>query len=121
MNETFVVTVFGAALSGLTFVVYRHPDGYRRIFLVVLPVCLFLAILICSDNLGYGLAMITSLHDDLQRNPNDPLNAHSFAIQQLYEKRELIKTFLMYLMPAIGYLIFLRFLPDILGLRRQRI
>jgi TRAP-type C4-dicarboxylate transport system permease small subunit len=120
VNQPLLVTIVGAILSGLSFIAYKHPEGYRRIFVVVFPICVFVAFIICEYHVGYIYAVIGSAYDDLQRYPDAALKDHAFPIQELYAKREFVRTFLMYFVPAIGYLAFLRFLPEILGLGRSR-
>ena len=120
MNETLIVTLSAAALSGLTIVAYKHPEGYQRIFTFALPPLVMLALFITSAQigaLGYG---ISAAYDNLQKYPNDPIKEHSFPIQSMHDASHFLITFYLYFLPAVAYLVFLRFLPQILGLSRSR-
>ena len=48
MIETIISGLALAVVSGLTFVAYKHPDGYKRIVKFIGPVCLLYS-------LGYAL------------------------------------------------------------------
>ena len=119
MTESLIVTLVAAAVSGLTLVAYKHPKGYARIFAVVLPSVLMLGIFVLAGQLGGLDAMINSAYNDLQKYPEAPFKDHGFAIREMHAVRSFLRTFLAYYIPGIGYLVFLRFLPEVLGVARR--
>ena len=113
MNDTLLVSLIGAALTGLTIVAYRHPDGYRRILFGIAPLLTFGPLIILTWHLGGIYASIGSAYQVLQQYPNDPMKDHSFGVQSAYEARESLKIFVLYFAPSVAYLVFLRFLPHL--------
>jgi hypothetical protein len=116
MNETLLITLTVAALSGLTVVAYRHPEGYQRLFTFSLPPLVMLVLFITSAQFGSLNYGINAAYDNLQRYPNDPLKDHAFPAQSMHDTWHFLITFYLYFLPGFAYLIFLRFLPQILGL-----
>ena len=119
MNETLLVTLAAAALSGLAFVAYKHPEGYQRMFNYALPPLAMLALVITSFQIGALESGISAAYDNLQRYPNDPLKDHAFPIQSMHDNLHFLMTFYLYCLPSLAYLIFLRFLPQILRVTKR--
>lgn len=116
MNETLIVTLTATALSGLTFLAYKHPAGYKRIIFIIAPFVLFILFMKLLWNIGGIYAFIDISYNEIQRYPNDLLKDHTFAIEQMFLLKESLKVFLFYFIPILFYLVFLLFLPRLLGL-----
>jgi len=89
-------------------------------FVFVLPLLVMFGLLFLAVQLGSVDSGITSAYNDLQRSPNDPLKDHAFTLRRMYADRESLRVFFSYYIPGIAYLVFLRFLPEILGLTKRR-
>lgn len=114
MVETLVISLILAALSGLTFVAYKHPRGYRRISIPLGVVVLMLAIWVLSLTSGATVSSIGSLKEDLDHFPDRTLKSEEFSINSLYQCRNRMIVVLMVTVATLGYLYFLSCLPRIL-------
>jgi len=114
MVETFVLSLVLAALSGLTFVAYKHPRGYRRISIPLGRSVLLLAIAVLSFTLGSIFMAIGSLKDSLDDFPDQTIKSAQFTVNSLYDDRNLALVVLVVTAATLGYLYFLSCLPRIL-------
>jgi hypothetical protein len=114
MVETFVLSLVLAALSGLTFVAYKHPRGYRKMSKPLALSVSLLAIAVLSFTLGGTLAAIGTLKDHLDVFPDQTLKSEEYCINGLYDDRNLALVVLVVTAATLGYLYFLSCLPRIL-------
>ena len=120
MNDTLLITLAAAAISGLTVIAYKHPEGYRRIFICSLPLLVMFVLVITAFHLGSMHYSNRTAYDNLQRYPTDMLKDHAFPIRSMHDDLQALLTLYAYFVPACAYLVFLRFLPQILGITIPR-
>lgn len=113
--KTLVVTLIAAAITGLTFIAYKHPKGYQRIFNILLPISIIAPVVIIVANLGGASSNINHLAKELASEPNQPIQEVSFSITNLQQNERTVIITLAVGVAVIGYLTFLFFLPRILG------
>jgi len=103
-----IITVGLAAVSGLTFIAYKHPLGYRKIY-VPLIASVWAAWFVYMI---YSLGQTTGFYDALQRTRE--MNKGASILTPSRESDPLW----LFLVPLAiaGYLSFLRALPSILEL-----
>lgn len=110
--ESFLSGVALAFLSGLTWLAYRHPDGFPKIANSLMAVSTLAYLLIAAYSLGVskGGYAVANLDDDLSPS----------AIRQAVESVEpnIGLAFVMFF-GFMTYMIFLSSLPYILGMPKQ--
>ena len=109
--QTIIGGLAVAAVTGLTVVAYRHPTGYRRIYLPL--ICLVWGgwavwfVYGLGFSSGFGQAVLETIK--LNRTASIQTPSHSSA------------SFWLFMVPAVlyGYLSFLRILPEVLHTERE--
>jgi hypothetical protein len=112
--ETLLYSLIVAAVSGLTFVAYRHPNGYRKIFSALVPVASMAMLSVVGWNLGALGSSIQSVGKALKNNPEEKIQSSSFSITSMNESFDYIIIAVVVGFFIIGYLFFLYKLPTIL-------
>jgi hypothetical protein len=113
--ETLAAGVVLAAISALTVVAYRHPQGYRRIAGVFLTLGLFYSWGRIASDLGGINANIQYLADAVQ--PAQPsMDMIRFVVVRLAANYSDLRWTLVITMVSLVYFVFLLFLPRVLGL-----
>ena len=117
------MTVFNLLIvvvaSGLAFVAYKYPNGYRVMCMFALPVIVMGGFLVLAIKIGDLNGSIKSIYHEL---PNIRKYALSdqlpYQITRLYQVGQFLKVFLIYYISGFGYLVFLLFLGGLLDLAR---
>jgi flagellar motor component MotA len=118
---TVLIPLIVVVASGLAFVAYKHPEGYRVMFIFVLPVLVIGGLLVLAIKIGHLNDTIKSAYYELQHAPKNALSDQlADQIRTLYEVRQSLKLFLIYYISGFAYLVFLLFLPDLLKLAKDR-
>ena len=112
---TLIATLIAAAVTGLTFIAYKHLKGYHKIFNILLPISIIAPVVIIAANLGGAHESINHLAKELSGEPNQPIQEVSFSITNLQQNKRTVIITLAVGVAVIGYLTFLFFLPRILG------
>jgi hypothetical protein len=120
MLESIVGGLLLALISGLTFIAYRHPRGYRRILSVLLPLLLMLALGDVAWRAGSISASLEYLDRGTRSSPVIKLSDVSETIQAMQKDWGQVGTDLAISGGAIAYLLFLVFLPQIVELRHEQ-
>jgi len=115
MLNTLLPGLLLAIISGLTYLAYKHPKGYQKIFYILLPISFFVPFIITAANLGGAHSSIQRLAEDLARNPSRPIQEVSHSITALRQNEYTVHVTLVVGAIVIGYLTFLFFLQRILG------
>ena len=118
---TVLIPLIVAVASGLAFVAYKHPEGYRRMFIFALPVLVMGGLLVLAIKIGDLNGRIKSTYYELQHSPKDALSDQlAYKIRKMYEVRQSLKLFLICYISGFAYLVFLLFLPEILDRAKDR-
>ena len=118
---TVLIPLIVVVASGLAFVAYKHPEGYRVMFIFVLPVLVIGGLLVLGIKIGHLDGRIKSTYYELQHVQKNALSDQlAYQIRKLYEVRQSLKLFLIYYISGFAYLVFLLFLPDLLKLAKDR-
>ncbi len=116
--ETLVVTLIAAAVSGLGFVAYKYPLGYRKLALALgISIALF-SLYAVLFGVGYVSSQITTLGERLRERPSEPLSAYDYLINGLNQKAAWLAKIVVVSALLLGYLTLLWFLPSILGINQ---
>lgn len=113
MIETLATGLILAAVTGLTVIAYKHPQGYNRIhgYLYAGAVMIYIAVMAWSEGVGIAYSEVTKFI------PVDKQDAARKAIDAVQVSFAL--TFFVFVGVA-AYLIFLSLLPGILGLDKEK-
>jgi hypothetical protein len=114
-TETLLAGLLLAAISALTVAAYRHPRGYRRIAGVLLLLGLFYGWGRTAGDLGGMNANIRSLSERVQ-DPNPSTEMVRFTVEMLASNYKDLKWTLVITALTTAYLVFLMFLPNVLGI-----
>ena len=117
--ETLIYSLIVAAVSGLTFVAYRHPHGYRKMYSTLIPVASMALFTVLAWNLGGLTNIIRSVGKELKNNPEEKIQRSSYSITSMNENLDYIILAVVIGFSVIGYLFFLYKLPTILGTNKN--
>jgi hypothetical protein len=118
---TVLISLIVAGGLGLAFVAYKYPEAYRGMFIFALPFLVIGGLLVFAIKIGDLNGRIKSTYHELQHTRKDVLSDQlAHQIRKLYEVRQTLRSFLIYYISGFAYLVFLLFLPDILGLAKDR-
>lgn len=115
--EALIVSLVLAAVSGLSWIAYRHPKGYRRIVGTAGPAVLVLLVLASIWLLGGLMSAANLLHEALQENPTADLQSERYAIESMANTWRTIRFAFSTAFASGAFLAFLWFLPQLLDLR----
>jgi hypothetical protein len=111
--ETLAAGLILAAVSGLTYVAYKHPAGYQRLAMGILGVLGLAAMGILAYAFGGMWSMAGGLHDRLS-DTTATLASEAFAVKTLYSGTRLTGIVLIISALVFYYLLLLTQLPAIL-------
>jgi hypothetical protein len=118
---TVLILLIVVVASGLAFVAYKHPEGYRGMLIFVLPVLVMGGLLVLAIKIGHLNDRIKSTYYELQHVRQNTLSDQlAYQIGKLYEVRQSLKLFLIYYISGFAYLVFLLFLPEIFRRAKDR-
>ncbi len=120
MIETLIVSLILAAISGVTFVAYKHPNGYRTIAKPLISITIVLCFFLVIWNLAGLTTNIRILKKNLDTNSDAKISESSYLIESMNQNlNSIIKAFIV-VISLDGYLMFLWFLHPILGLQKEK-
>ncbi len=119
MIETLIISLVLAAISGLTFIAYKHPDGYKNLATPMLIVGLMIALVSVATKMGGLWWLIGNIAEELVKKPDQSLADVEFTIRRLAESKDDIQKILAVALPTIAYLVFLWHLPNVLGVNKD--
>ena len=115
-----IALIVGIA-SGLAFVAYKYPNGYRVMCMFALPVIVMGGFVVLAIKIGELNGSVKSIYHEL---PNIRKYALSdqlpYQIRRLYDVGHFLKIFMIYYISGCAYLVFLLFLRDLLDLSKDR-
>ena len=118
---TVLILLIVVVASGLAFVAYKHPEGYRGMCIFVLPVLVMGGLLVLAIKIGHLNGRIKSTYYELQHVQKNALSDQlAYQIRKLYEVRQSLKLFLIYYGSGFAYLVFLLVLRGLLDLGKDR-
>jgi hypothetical protein len=118
---TVLIALIVVVASGLAFVAYKYPEGYRGMFIFVVPVLVMGGLLVLAIKISHLNGRIKSTYYELQHvQKNAPSDQLAYQIRKLYEVRQSLKLFLIYYISGFAYLVFLLFLREILRRAKDR-
>lgn len=117
--ETFLGGLALAAVSGLTYVAYRHPKGYHNLFPPVSILSVSAVLCLAAYNFGILSTVTDSLLVRSKAASSDSLASVSSLIIDLDRSVAVIGRCMIVAAAVLAYLVFLYYLPAILGLEQQ--
>ena len=114
-----IVAVIMALFSGVTFVAYRHPKGYRKIIDCLKPTVIGGSLIVIVFQIGGMYTIISKLYEVFKNSPNKTLETASYLITTLNNSKNLLKLIVLIGVPIIAYGVFLYFLPTILEIKEN--
>lgn len=113
-TQTIILTILVPAITGLAFVAYKHPIGFRKIAFGLGIIISLILMGIVTYNYGTMHSNINFLHDQILTATD--VDNFIFSINSLNDSKNTINlAFGIYIISMI-YLTFLYFLPNILGI-----
>lgn len=119
MIETIVSGLVLAMLSGMTYLAYKHPDGFRRICSVLAPLAVlpFLYIVFELGSIHNGIRL---LGEEVTRVSGDKVEVFRFLTKRLNDNLTCLSWAVVITLAAGAYVAFLWFMPQILGLQKKQ-
>ena len=110
MNSILATVLAGlllAAVSGITFIAYKHPEGYRRMHGPLIILVAVLWVIWATYGMGHQQGFYEGLRQVRDQNPDVLLETPNYEISSLW----------VFMLPSIPiiYFMFLGALPSILG------
>jgi hypothetical protein len=118
--ETLIIPLVLAAVSGLTFLAYKHPRGYKCIALPIMVSGIMATSMMLAWNGGRLWSCIGGIADKLVEKPDQSLNNIQFMIHDMIECRNLLAKIVIVFVPSIAYLLFLWHLQSLLGVKKDK-
>ncbi len=112
--ETLIYSLIVAAVTGLSFIAYKHPNGYKKIFTSIMPLAIMALLMVLALNLGKLHSSIRIAGEMLLENPDATIQSASFSITSMNNSLDNILVVVVVGLFVIGYLFFLYKLPSIL-------
>ncbi|WEN13871.1 hypothetical protein PY254_11520 [Rhodanobacter sp. AS-Z3] len=114
MIETIASGLVLAMVSGLTFIAYKHPAGFGRLFFPIANVISSVAIGLCARALleiAFAASIISHLAKDFPTRPMSDIAQNASTVVDSLKSFGFVVTIYLVVM---AYLFFLRQLPKIL-------
>jgi hypothetical protein len=115
LNDSLMPGIIVLILSGLGFVAYRHPKGYKNIFYPAVIVTFFTVVSILAFRFGGMMTSVNHLVSLSNTYPKE-FSSLSFSIQSLNVDITAIKSAVFIGGLVLVVLVFLFLLPHILGI-----
>lgn len=112
--ESLIYSLLLGAVSGLTFLAYRHPAAYYKIFSSVLSLLILIPLAIIVANGGHLYTLIRTLAKRLEDDPEQSISRVSYSINTINESLTTITLTVVVWFAVFGYLWFLYKLPSII-------
>lgn len=88
MNDSIIAGLITAAISGLSFLAYKHQDGFRKLLaLFLFPLICIYVFLIASTSTGIHFST-THLFNEFKSEPTKTLNQVSHLVNLGYESTQ---------------------------------
>jgi TRAP-type C4-dicarboxylate transport system permease small subunit len=117
--EALFVTLIGSAIAGITFIAYRHPDGYQKLHGALTQVCTAVILLIVIFYFAQIWAASGILTEQLMKDPQQKIEYLEYSIKSVNSAVNWIVSSLLIGGASLSYLYFLRQLPKILNIDRS--
>lgn len=117
--NTIILSLLVPFLTGLTFVAYKHPLGFRKIASGLIVASLVVALGVLAFYYGASIVSIGQLKHKLDSSPQDSLSSIDYAINTLDSAATIVNRMLLIVVAVLAYMTFLRKLPNILGLAQD--
>ena len=120
MTHTLIVSLVLAAVSGLTFIAYKHPGGYKNIATPMIMLGLMITLVLVTYNISSLWWGVGILSEELAKRPDQSLKDTQFTIERMAKSRDSVEKILVVALPSLLYLIFLWHLPKVLGVNKGK-
>ncbi len=115
--QSFIYPIIIAILSGVSFLAYKHPRGYKNIFYVVFPMSLVIVFNIMFFSISNIYTTTKGLKENLENDTALTLESQTVFIKQLDKTTDFLVIFSIVSFLASAYLYFLYKLPNILEIK----
>jgi hypothetical protein len=118
--DTFFWSLILAAVTGLTFIAYKHPEGFsRNIYPPLLALVLFFFIGSLAAYMGGMLYLTVELPKEVAKLKQETGNL-PFLADSIVKQYTLLKYGLGISLGVALYLVILKYLPQILDIKQQK-
>jgi len=114
-----IVPIVLAIISGVTFIAYKHPKGYKKILTAITYPLAVVASSIIASNVGGIVITANQLNWQLTNHPKGNIADLSIYINNLQNSVNYAGLTIVGSLCVAGYLTFLYYLPDILGIDKS--
>lgn len=117
MIETIASGLVLAMVSGLSFIAYKHPAGFGRLFFPIANVITSVAAGLCVWallNLALAASVISHLATEF---PDKPMSTIAQNASTVVDSLKSLAVIVIVYVIVMAYLFFLRQLPKILGIK----
>ena len=111
LMDTFIAGLALMAVSGVTVIAYKHPEGYPKLRDVLLKVILYVGLFLAAAAFGSIGAMSSSMEQDLARDSTASLGNVAFEIAAVARWVGVLQKTVLILVPVALYLALLTLLP----------
>jgi hypothetical protein len=118
--KTLMLALLVPAITGLAFIAYKHPLGFRKIAIGLAYLLTLFLICIFAYSYGSSSSSVSYLKEQLQSSPNDKISSFEYNINNAFRCKEVTNTTIVVYFISMVYLAFLYFLPYILGIQIQQ-
>jgi hypothetical protein len=106
-------------LIAATLAVAGHPLGFRKIASGLIVASLAIGLCVLAFYYGASVVSVSQLKHKLDISPQESLSSIDYAIHTLDSAVTIVNRMLLIIVAVLAYMIFLRKLPNILGLAQD--
>jgi len=116
MIESLITGLVLAAVSGVTFIAYKHPNGYARMYFSLNMATLSMAFGLCVFNGLNVFGSASVINHLVSKMPDLPLSSLTVEASKLHYSLKFIACTVFVAAIILGYFALLKYLPQVLGL-----
>ena len=120
MIESLIVGLVLAGVSAVTFVAYKHPGGYARMYLWLNIATVSISWGLCFYNVLDVVGSALVINHLVSVMPNSQLSSIADQASKLRYSLKIIGWTLFVATIILGYFAFLKFLPLVLGIKEKK-
>ncbi len=105
-----------AIITGLSWVAYKHPKGYKKIFYAIMPLIIMVLLMGVAANIGSLASGISWLSGEVAKQSGANITMIKSIADGISRDFNMLWKIIVIALVVIGYMIFLYFLPNILGI-----
>ena len=115
MVESLIVGLVLAAVSGVSFIAYKHPASFALVFPSAVVVISFFSVKLCTYQLGIAISSASSISRMAAELPTAPLSSIATDATLLHSSIKFLGGTIIAYVGIVAYLFLLRRLPKLLA------